>query len=280
MEVYADILVVINYVINLLCLLAAGKILGRVVPRWRLCAAALLGGIGSLSIFLPLPSWGWMLLKPAIALAMSACAFGFGNGRRFFHALFAVVAVSFLFAGLLFAIYFFVAPMGMVFYNGAVYFNLSALSLLVGVACAYLVVRLADRFLSGRPASGLLYDLTLWKGGRTVVLKALADTGNRLKEPFSGAPVIVCDRSVVQRLCPPGEEIPFRVIPFGTVAGSGVLQGFQPDGILLQGPQLQVKTSDVYVAASPEPLQGEFQAVVNPQLVERQGDFSVRGGSL
>ena len=51
----------------------------------------------------------------------------------------------------------------------------------------------------------------------------------------------------------------------------------RPDKALLQGPEIYLETQDVYIAASPQPLSGEFQAIINPQLVERQGDFCVRG---
>lgn len=277
LEVYADVLVIVNYAVNLLCLLAASKLLGRVVPRWRLCAAALVGGLGSLSIFFALPDWGWVLFKIALSLGMTVIVFGIGSAKRFCHAVFAVFAVSFLFAGVLLALYLFLAPANMQFYNGVIYFDLSALALLAGIAVAYLLLRLADRFLLGKQENQLLYDLTLWKGGRTAVLRALSDTGNRLKEPFSGAPVILCDSSVVCRLWPPNEEPLFRVIPFCTVAGEGTLRGFQPDGIRLRGPQMELETRDVYIAASPKPLTGTFQAILNPQLVERRGDFYVKG---
>lgn len=276
-EVYADVLVIINYTVNLLCLLAAGRILGRVIPRWRLCAAALLGGLGSLIIFFPLPRWGWSVFQVFLTVLMTICAFGFGHGRRFLHAISAVLIASFLFAGLLFALYLFVAPAGMLFYQGVVYFDLSAFSLLLGIGVAYLVIQTVDRFLLGKREKQLTYRLTLWKEGRTLDLKAFADTGNRLKEPFSGAPVIVCDREVVERLWPPKEQQPFRIIPFDTVAGEGALKGYRPDKALLQGPEIYLETRDVYIAASPQPLSGEFQAIINPQLVERQGDFCVRG---
>ncbi|WP_417019166.1 sigma-E processing peptidase SpoIIGA, partial [Anaerotruncus massiliensis (ex Liu et al. 2021)] len=46
MTVYADVLVVVNYIVNLLLLLASAKLLGVVTCRWRLCAGALVGALG------------------------------------------------------------------------------------------------------------------------------------------------------------------------------------------------------------------------------------------
>ncbi len=48
MEVYADVLVVVNYVINLLVLMAAAKLAGVVTRRGRLGLGALTGALGAL----------------------------------------------------------------------------------------------------------------------------------------------------------------------------------------------------------------------------------------
>lgn len=82
MTVYADVLVVVNYIVNLLLLLASAKLLGVVICRWRLCAGALVGALGSLVIFLPyVGMWFQILYKILLALAMAAAAFGVRRGR-------------------------------------------------------------------------------------------------------------------------------------------------------------------------------------------------------
>ena len=53
MTVYADVLIVVNYIVNLFMLLAARRILGSAAGRGRMSLAALLGAAGSLVIFLP-----------------------------------------------------------------------------------------------------------------------------------------------------------------------------------------------------------------------------------
>ena len=54
MTVYADILFVVNYAVNLALLLISARLLGIIPKKKRICLAALLGAAGSLIIFLPL----------------------------------------------------------------------------------------------------------------------------------------------------------------------------------------------------------------------------------
>ena len=83
MTVYADVLVVVNYIVNLLLLLASAKLLGVVTCRWRLCAGALVGALGSLVIFLPyVGMWFQALYKILLALAMAAAAVRGPPGAR------------------------------------------------------------------------------------------------------------------------------------------------------------------------------------------------------
>ena len=269
MTVYADVLVVVNSIVNLLLLLASAKLLGVVTCRWRLCAGALVGALGSLVIFLPyVGMWFQALYKILLALAMAAAAFGVRPWQRLAKALFVTFAVSFLFAGLMLALSHLLAPAGMIFYNGVVYFDISVLALILSTTAAYLLLLLFERLFAGRVDEHRLYEITVTAGGRAVSCKGLADTGSDLREPFSGAPVIVCDRTLAERVRPP-EHAGFRVIPCRTVTGEGALEGFRPDEIQITGGGRTIRTSDVYIAASREPISGEYQALINPQIIDR-----------
>ena len=270
MTVYADVLVVVNYIINLLIISASGKILGVILSRKRACLSALLGAAGSLIIFLPYIGWWFQLFyKIFLSGAMAAAAFGCQSWKRLAKSLFVLLSVSFLFAGILLAVSYLVKPLNVLFYNGVVYFDISMLTLLATTTAAYFLLLLFERLLFSRTSERKLYNVSVMVNGKTLAMKGLADTGCQLKEPFSGAPVIVCDQELASRIAP-SEETRYRVIPCFTVTGQGALRGFRPDEVSISGENLQTRTSDVYIAASREPIHGEYQALLNPQLVDRR----------
>lgn len=117
--------------------------------------------------------------------------------------------MSFLFAGLMLALSRLLAPAGMIFYNGVVYFDISVLALILSTTAAYLLLLLFERLFAGRVDERRLYEITVTAGGRAVSCKGLADTGSDLREPFSGAPVIVCDRTLAE----PGPSARARGLP-------------------------------------------------------------------
>lgn len=269
MTVYADVLVVVNYIINLLILLAAGKILGFILSRKRICLSALLGAAGSLVIFLPYIGWWFQLLyKILLSCAMAAAAFGCRPWKRLAKSVFVLFSVSFMFAGILLAVSYLVKPLNMLFYNGVVYFDIPILLLIVTTTAAYLLLMLLERLFFSRTNEKKLYHISVLVNGKTITMKGLADTGCNLKEPFSGAPVIVCDRELAKRIAPQ-DTTRFRIIPCFTVTGQGTLHGFRPDEVTIMGDHLNKKTKDVYIAASSQPIAGEYEALLNPQLVDR-----------
>ena len=269
MTVYADVLIVVNYIINLLLLLASSKILGTIVARKRLCLASLTGALGALIIFFPyIGVWFQFLYKLFLTMAMTAVAFGMKSWRKFGKSVFVLFAVSFIFAGLMLLLSYLLLPVGLLFYNGVVYFDISAFSLIVCTGVAYLLLLILEKIFFSRKGEGLLYDLTVTTNGKTIALKGLVDSGNNLREPFSGAPVIVCDSFYMKKICPDSEN-GFRVIPCLTVTGEAALEAFHPDEVLIIGFGKKIHTSDVYIAASREPICGEYQALINPQIIDR-----------
>ena len=92
--------------------------------------------------------------------------------------------------------------------------------------------------------------MTVCWGERRVTLEGMVDTGNLLRDPMSGKPVICVHAEAIADLLPPtlwdaltqgGDPTQLeplaarrlRVIPLVTAAGEGLLYGFLPDGVTL-----------------------------------------------
>ena len=104
MVVYVDVLLAVNFVVNYLLLLLAARLCRLYCPRPRLLLGALVGAAGALSIFIPgLGLIGSVLLKLGLAVAMSLAAFG--RQRGLWRGVGALFLISFLFAGLMLALW-------------------------------------------------------------------------------------------------------------------------------------------------------------------------------
>ena len=98
--VYADVLLVVNFLIDYLLLLFCARLSGRRIIRKRLLAGALVGALTSLVIFLPpLSFWPMTLLKAGIAVLMVRLAYPWLSWRVFFRDSFLFFTVSFLLPG-------------------------------------------------------------------------------------------------------------------------------------------------------------------------------------
>lgn len=132
-------------------------------------------------------------------------------------------------------------------------------------------------------------------GGDNQRVMALVDTGNRLRDPLTGHPVVVIEQSVLQPLLPANlqpavEQMEagdltavsrllaserwssrFRVIPFSSIGRKhGLMVGFRPDEIRLVVDGRAVPAGDCILAVCKGPLDpdGAYKALVHPELVQ------------
>lgn len=131
--------------------------------------------------------------------------------------------------------------------------------------------------------------------GERVAATALLDTGNRLKDPVSGAPVAVVEHSVIARLLPEHLEeavrrmeqgelgeigrlltsaewsARFRVIPFTALGKEkGLLIGFRPDEVYVTVEGKRIRLDRVVVGVYHRRLDpdGAYQALVHPEMIQ------------
>ncbi len=256
MEVYLDLLFILNFLVDLLLLLGTNRLAGHPVGLKRAIPAALLGSGYAACCVLPGFAFLGNLLWRLVSLTlMSILAFGLsGSGlRRGVLFVFLSMALGGIAMGL-----------GR---GGFVSIVLSA-----GGVCFLCLVGFRGR------AGGQQYlPVTIRYAGRTAHLTALVDTGNTLRDPLSGRPVLVVDAAAATKLLPLSREqltspvetlatakVPgLRLIPYSAVGQSaGLLLGLRPDGVQING-----KEAEYMVAFAPQSLgQGQYQALAGGAL--------------
>lgn len=130
----------------------------------------------------------------------------------------------------------------------------------MGVLCALLGAALLFMMLAARhPLRGdWQVNLALSMNGRTARFPALIDTGNRLREPLSGQPVLIAEKGLLCGLLP---EKGWRELRFGAVGGGGRMACFKPAGIWIETGRRRARAPEVWVAVSPTPLPGAARAL-------------------
>ena len=273
--IYMDVLVALNWFLDYALLCGTARLLHIPSRRWRLVLGALGGALLAAVLVLPsIPGWLSLILRLGAALPVVWIAFGLGNVRQSAVRMLVFFLLSTALAGLVLLIYTLAAPQGLKVINGVVYYDVSPLFLAVLTAVGYGGLCLYERWGRLRRLERE-YRLELTGAGGTGILRALYDSGNRLTEGFSGRPVIVADKSAVTPLLTPeqrrfleltdgGGALPghWRVIPYRSIGGDGLLPAFMPEkAVLCAGKQRQDITG-VYIAITDRLGRGEYEALV------------------
>ncbi|MBQ5968872.1 MAG: sigma-E processing peptidase SpoIIGA [Clostridia bacterium] len=268
MTVYADILFFLNLYVNYFLLRLTQALSHEPLRRLRLTGGAVLGGGYAMIIFCSLPHWALTLTRVIVAAGLVFVAFGRGTVRRFLRLFATFFAVNFAFAGLMFALWFFVRPRSLLCFGSVVYFDLNVPLLVLFTALCYGLLTLARKLIALRRPPDALFTLTVALNGRSVTCSALLDTGNAVTEPFSGFPVIFVEREVCVPLLA-GTDTPLRCVPIETLGGTRLLRAFRPTEAEIRGARVRFTTRDVFLALTDEPLRGgAFRALLPPGLFD------------
>ena len=198
--IYADSFFLLNFGVNYLLLACAGKLDGSPAHRGRCALGAALGAGYALMTLLP----GWAFLehpacKAGAAVGMLLAVYGRSERLLRVGALFLVLSCAF--GGGLLLLTRMDSTGGSSL--GILGPSLGMRGILIAAALCYggLSLLLGGQF-SHRGPKGELTWLTLTHRERTVRLLALRDTGNTLRDPITGRPVVVAEGKKVGVLVP------------------------------------------------------------------------------
>ena len=243
---------------------------------WRLVVGALLGALTCFVLFLPpLAVWWSLLIKLAAALIMVLVAFRWQGWRELMRRVFLLFAMSAGLAGLCGMLYFFAAPDGFYVVNGVVYYAFPPLLLVALSVLCYGLLWLSDYLMRRRAPACRMFRVTVTVGEERVTFPCLYDSGNHLIEPFSGYPVLVAERDVAEQVIAvphSAEDLPvgagWRLIPYDTLRGGGLLPAFTPHSVSVTTPQGERAIPDCYVAVCDRLGRGEYRGLMGTAMGE------------
>ena len=258
--IYADILVTINLAVDYLLLFAAARIAGAEFRRLCGLLGAAAGAIYSLIIFLNLPVAALALTRIAASSVMVLITFGRRTFSEFIRLLMIFYICSFLFSGFMVLLNTVLRADSFFAGNGIIYFEFSAVGIVLSGAAAFLVTELLRRlFRRGEPEG--VCTVKIFYNQRSAVLKGFTDTGNDLSDPFTGAPVAVCMGKSLSSVLPEemlsaeedyslSTDFGMRLIPCKTVSGNVLIPAFKPDRLVVEMDGTQYEAEDALIGLS------------------------------
>lgn len=243
MEIYLDLVVLLNFLVDFLLLLGTNRLSGFPSGKLRCALAAVLGGVYAGVCLLPgFRFLGNLLWRVVCLCLMGVIAFGWERSAVKRSGVFLILSM---------------AMGGLAVSIGRGDFGV----LLLAASATWLLCRVAF----GENVGGREYmPITLTYGGNTVSLTALRDSGNTLRDPITGEQVLVISGEVAQRLTgisvdamrKPLETLAkrpvpgLRLIPYRAVGqGSGMLLALRFENV-----KIGTRRQSAIVAFAPEGL--------------------------
>ena len=179
MQSYWNVAILLNFLVDLLLLMAANRLTGYPQKLIRICLGATLGGVYGCLCLLPGFSFLANMLWRFVFLGLiGALAFGFDRNSIHRWVLYAFLRM---------------ALDGIVQLGG----SKDALSVLSGTAVLFAMCIVGFRGMVGQQK---FVDIELWNDGKCEKLLALHDTGNGLRDPVTGQGVLVADAETAELL--------------------------------------------------------------------------------
>jgi len=250
LEIYADIVLLINFVMNSFILWAVAKLSRQKLRYLRLLAGGLVMALMYVIVMIMIPfSWGTSMAASAVMLSVGIfVALRPQSVKAFLVQIFLGYLCSFTLGGL-----------GLMLFYRLAAVNVSWTLLIACIISAYILIKLGIRLIEGITIKKqLLCPITIHIGEDSLSLQALVDTGHTLQDPLNNAPVIIAEFDSVKYLLPDGIRLMFydkqeidlsgllsvaagsrfygriRMIPFTSLGlSNGMLVGFRPDRVAL-----------------------------------------------
>ena len=248
---YADVFLVQNLLMDVIALLAAKLFLRKRAKTWRLFLAAVSGSLFGLCLLLVLKEYLLYCVFTHFFLNTAMVWLAFGKmGKREFLKTWSVTYIAVLLCG-----------------GGIEWMGGRGIASLLGVL---LVIGIAAFLLEGQKSFGNhLFEVQLLKDGKRMLLAAYWDSGNQLRDIYTGKPVcILSGRKFTEFF---GENAKVRYIPFTSLGEKqGVIPVADADELVISQGEHTIRVTQAAIGAAGDGLleKKEYDLILHASLHE------------
>lgn len=267
MTIYIDILILINAYICWLLISLTGRLIRVEISSSRTALCSLIGGISSLAVLADNKTLLGRLIITAVGAfslaAIIAVAF-YKRGVRIatlFTAGAEYIALNILLGGAAFCLKSISGSDKILVFGAYLYIEVSVVELIILTGIIYIILLAAGYIRSKRELALSCYHVFVEIEGRMYGFEGIADTGNNVRDVFTGRPVVVCTG-----VSPPSPDCTrLYPVPYNTVSGEGLLYAFKPDSVLIRSDRGERSQPSCLVAFKKE---GAKRAIFNPSILK------------
>ena len=191
MEVYAEYVILDNFVIDFCIIYAVLKTLGIKIKKWRIFFACFIGT--AIALILPvftLPAIAAFFLKLTLSLIMVFIYAKYSSKRKFVYSLILFYTYTFIMGGACIGILYLISAEfsieSSINYNSALPLGLI---IFIIFGYVYLILLIARFFKKRKDVINFIYNAEIFYKGKNQEIKAFLDSGNRLY--YKDLPVVV-----------------------------------------------------------------------------------------
>ncbi len=228
--VYIDLVIILNFVIDLILLLSVNYILRRNAKLWRIILGSLVGEVSLIIMFIKISNILLLLLKLVISIVMIVLAFGYRDSKYLGKNITYFYLVSMLLGG------------GIEFLsNQFKYSNNGLVFRDNGIGYSYVIIFIIGIFLLYKYMINLkclknnysnYYRCKLYLNKYySVMVNAYLDTGNKLRDPYSNKSIILVDKDIIDV-----NKLNYPIyVPYNSLNNHGMLECYKASSIEIDG---------------------------------------------
>ena len=284
--IYADILIVMNSVVTFFVLLSTSDIVKITCKKSRMLTGSVVGGLFSLIILAPAMSIFLIFITRIImCLIIVLISFPAKTLRSVFKCIAGFTLISFLYAGIVYFLSDIINSNRIIYNNGYGYFDLSAVSLVCIIIVIFFAVKLMNKKIMSVQKKDYIFDTEIEFRGWKFNVKALFDSGNNVRDSYSGKPVVIVsfdeiekaftkeDRNTVREILDGNYSDVIkgmRLIPVRTLGEQKLLPAITAERLTVKDEFTLITINDPCIAFSSDSFGGkEFGALINDSVLKK-----------
>ena len=226
MTIYIDIILIINFIIDLLLLLSVSFLLKRRASLTRIIISSSIASLSTLLLFVIHNNFLLLIYKLLTSIIMIIITFKYNNFHYFKDNLIYLYIISIVLGGTIYLINNQISSInnGLIFTSNNLKINLFLLIIITPIII-YKYLKTTKNY---QITYSNYYDIDIYYNDLCIKGTAFLDTGNNLKDPYFKRPIILINKELIN------EPVKTFLVPYSVVNNQkGLLEVFSPKKIIV-----------------------------------------------